>query len=93
LDDQVRLNQQRLMSSDLGGANMQNKLRFWRLERLISQVALASISGVPRHVIQLAESGLHLPTDDQRRRLAASLGVPAQDLFVAEGSVAGHAMS
>ena len=58
-----------------------NKLKFWRLERGLSQVELADVSGVPRHVVQLSEQGIRRPSADQQLALAEALGVALKDLF------------
>ena len=58
-----------------------NRLKFWRLERSLSQHALAEVSGVPRHVVQLSELGLGVPQSDHKNALAKALGVRASKLF------------
>ena len=64
----------------MGRKNM-NKLKAWRLERGITQTALAEVSKVPRHVIQMAENGLSTPESQYQEALANSLGVSSAMLF------------
>ena len=58
-----------------------NRLKVWRLQRVLSQIELAQAAGIPRYVIQLAESGIRMPNDDQINALDDSLGVRKEDLF------------
>ena len=58
-----------------------NKLKLWRLERGLSQMALADSSGVPRHVIQMHEIGLKIPNREHQAALAKTLGVKLSELF------------
>lgn len=58
-----------------------NRLKFWRIERGISQIELAAASGVPRHIIQLGETAVALPHERYQARLAETLGVPVKKLF------------
>ncbi len=58
-----------------------NRLRFWRIERGLSQMELAALSAVPRYIIQVAEQGLRLPEKNHQEALASSLGVQMVDLF------------
>lgn len=61
-----------------------NKLRFWRLERGLSQIELSAASGVPRWAIQLSEQGLRPLSEQEREVLALVIGVETKKLFPAE---------
>lgn len=58
-----------------------NKLRFWRLERELSQIELAAASGVGRWAIQLYEMGVRAPKEDEQVALSYALGVDQAKLF------------
>ena len=58
-----------------------NLLKLSRVELKLSQLELATASGVPRYVIQLAEQAIRLPTPDQQDRLSEALGCNSKELF------------
>jgi transcriptional regulator with XRE-family HTH domain len=58
-----------------------NLIKLFRVEKRLSQHELAMASGVPRYVIQLAESTNRLPTKEQRSSLASALGTTEDELF------------
>lgn len=64
-----------------------NKLRFWRLERGLSQIELAEVSGIPRHEIQLTEQEKRVPSPEQIEALAIVLGVSKKQLLGAREDV------
>ncbi len=63
-----------------------NKLRFWRLERGLSQHELAEASGMKRWAIQLFETSIRLPSKEEINALAEALGLRVEDLFPGKGS-------
>lgn len=58
-----------------------NRLKFWRLERGLSQVELAEASDTPRHVIQLCEQFIRIPSFEYQMAIAESLGVSRGEVF------------
>ena len=62
-----------------------NRLKLMRLEIQLSQIELSLASNVPRHVIQLAEQGIRLPTTEQQAALAKTLGVKTKTIFQEQG--------
>ncbi len=54
---------------------MERSLKFWRIERQISQIALAIETGIPRHRIQLAEQTLLTLREHEIEKIASILGV------------------
>ena len=69
-----------------------NNIRFWRLERGLSQFDLVQASGVPRYAIQLFEMGHKQPTADQVLAIAEAMGVEVRDLARAPKSQAKRTM-
>ena len=61
-----------------------NGLQFWRTERDLSQVELSLASGVPRHVIQWHESSTRKPSLEYQKKLAETLGVSIEKLFMVD---------
>lgn len=57
-----------------------NSIRFWRLERRLSQIELAEASGLTRWFIQLIESGIRRPNEQESSAIAEALGVTVNDL-------------
>lgn len=60
---------------------MSNKLKFWRLERQVSQIELAIAAGVPRYRIQFVEQGVSQLSIDEAQRIASILGCKPTDLL------------
>ena len=60
-----------------------NQVKFWRMERGLSQYELAVASNVPRWAIQLIENGIRNPTSVERFNLASTLGIEELSLFKA----------
>lgn len=58
-----------------------NKLKFWRLERNLSQWELSQASGVGRWCIQLLEAGVREAREIERNALAEALGIETLKLF------------
>lgn len=52
-----------------------------RLEKGLSQAALAMACNVSDSAIQMYESGQRVPRDSIKKALSAVLGKPVQDLF------------
>ena len=52
-----------------------------RLEKGLSQSALAAACGISDSTIQMYEAGLRVPRDSIKKVLSAVLGKPIQDLF------------
>lgn len=57
-----------------------NTLKLIRIEKGFSQYELAMASGVPRYVIQLAETAIRLPSSEHQQALAEALGVDIAEL-------------
>lgn len=57
------------------------KLREHRDLRALTQEQFAQSAGLSRSMIANVERGAYLPKKRARRRLAAALGVPVEDLF------------
>jgi len=66
-----------------------NALKLIRIEKGLSQYELALASGVPRYVIQLAETATRLPNVTQQAALADALGVKIEDLLPRNPSISG----
>ena len=62
-----------------------NTLKFWRIERGLSQLELAQASGVGRWAIQLAETGIRPLEPAERERLSNTLGIALRSLEGLEG--------
>jgi len=52
-----------------------NSLKYWRQERLISQIELANLTSIPRSSIQLAEQGVTALTMAQAEKICVALGI------------------
>jgi transcriptional regulator with XRE-family HTH domain len=55
-------------------------LRFWRIERGLSQIELGLASRVGRWAIQLIETNVREATDDELHALSRALGVDPKEL-------------
>lgn len=60
---------------------MSNGLKFWRIERRISQVELATATGIPRYRIQLIEQGVAPLTPEEAIKISKTLGCLLTDLL------------
>lgn len=58
-----------------------NRLRVWRAERHVTQLALADTTGLPQSRISLIENRYVEANSDERNQLAAALGVEVDDVF------------
>jgi transcriptional regulator with XRE-family HTH domain len=63
-----------------------NKLKYWRTERVLSQIELSIESEVGRWAIQLIEAGIRGPKEDELEKLSKALGVLPSDLLGKERS-------
>ena len=63
-----------------------SKLKLLRIEAGLSQIELSLATGVPRYVIQLAEAGLRLPSNEHQQLLCSCLGASLAILFSDGGS-------
>lgn len=52
----------------------------WMAERGIDLPRLVELSGLDRRVVEAVAGGRYTPSPDQRRRLAAALGVGPEDV-------------
>jgi len=59
----------------------ENRLREYRVKRLMTQKELAKISGVGQVTISFIENGLIDPMELTKAKLARALKVPVEDLF------------
>lgn len=66
------------------GIQMENRLRVIRAEKRITQFQLRLQTGINATKISFIENGLVEPRPDEMRKLARSLGVNPQELFVEE---------
>ena len=60
---------------------MKSRLRLIRAERGMTQEQLSSAIGVSRQAINALETERHVPSLDLAYRIAASLGLPVEDIF------------
>lgn len=56
-----------------------NKIKFWRIERGLSQIEFAEATGFPRYKIQLIEQGVAIPTPEELQIIATTLGLKLKD--------------
>jgi len=52
----------------------------WMAERAMSLAGLVEVSGMERRVVEAIACGQYTPSPEQRRRLAAALGVGPDDV-------------
>ncbi len=60
---------------------MNEKMKFARLERQLSQAELARAVGVSRQTVNMIESGSYNPTLELCVRICRTLGLTLNDLF------------
>lgn len=58
-----------------------NRLRFYRIERGLSQLELAQASGIGRWAIQLIEIGARHPSTDELEALSCALAIPESKIY------------
>lgn len=68
-----------------------NKLRYWRLERGLSQHELAEASGIRRWAVQLIEAGHRIPSSDELEQLSLALGVEVKRLLPRRSNISRNA--
>ncbi|MBV9929988.1 MAG: helix-turn-helix transcriptional regulator [Alphaproteobacteria bacterium] len=61
-----------------------NRLRELRLERDLTQAALAELVGVSRKTINTVENGVFVPSTTLALKLARALGCRVEDIFTLE---------
>jgi putative transcriptional regulator len=66
-------------------AELLNRLRDLRLERDLTQAALADLVGVSRKTINTVENGVFVPSTTLALKLARALGCTVETLFYLEG--------
>ncbi|RYE38299.1 MAG: transcriptional regulator [Sphingobacteriales bacterium] len=65
---------------------MINQLKIFREQHAITQEQLAKLTGVSRQSIISIEKGQYVPTTVLALKLAKTLSVPVEDLFILEKS-------
>lgn len=58
-----------------------NKIKFYRIERGLSQHDLADVWGKSRAVVQLVETGHRMANPEEQKEVAEILNVPVKTLF------------
>lgn len=64
---------------------LENKLKDIRLNKEISQVALAEATGVSRQTIHSIETGKYVPSVELCLRIAKCLNLKIEDIFYLKG--------
>lgn len=65
-----------------------NAIKYWRLERQMSQVELNLATGIPRYKIQQFELGICRPNEDELTTISLELGIAKEKLMTAKSEAA-----